>query len=184
MKQSLVLASNDLQDIERATGTCSRTFPSLLHDPFFSNGFLQMYYCNGEVSVQKGVKTDGTVSKISFKHLHLAYGKVSSVVTPDSNSSGGPGAKEAILHCLDPESICSRLPQCLSVHRAHHHLGSQVHVPKKLYCMVWIQRAHAAGCLITCDPVEANDFTPRNSAAHEHFDHARPQSFFSCCCSL
>jgi hypothetical protein len=226
MKQSLVLASNDLQDIERGTGTCSRIFPSLFRDPFFQMSFYKCITAMGKCQFRRGENGRDGQQKypLSICTWHMARSALSSrrtvthlevqvpkkllsrcqrsytalsgsgeqqvasmpLCTSCSSSLGipGPGAKEAILHCLDPESICSRLPRCLSVHRAHHHLGSQVQVPKKLYCMVWIQRAHAAGCLNTCDPVEANDFTPRNSAAQEHFDHARPQSLFSCCCSL
>jgi hypothetical protein len=180
-----VLAANDLhQDIERATGTCSsRIFPSLSCS-FFSNEFLQTYYyCNGEVSVQLGVETDETVSKISFISIctwHMARSALSSHRTVTHLEVRVPKKLYRIVRI-------QRAAGCISLYISlAHHLGSQDQMPKKLYCIVRIERA--AGCLslhivrITWDPVDANDFTPPPAEAERSVFRECYHAFRCCCC--
>jgi hypothetical protein len=147
MKQSLVLASNDLQDIERGTGTCSRIFPSLFRDPFFQMSFYKCITAMGKCQFRRGENGRDCQQKypLSICTWHMARSALSSrrtvthlevqvpkkllsrcqrsytalsgsgeqqvasmpLCTSCSSSLGipGPGAKEAILHCQDPESM-------------------------------------------------------------------------------
>jgi hypothetical protein len=102
----------------------------LFRAPFFSNEFLQTYdYCNGEVSVQLGVETDETVSKISFISIctwHMARSALSSHRTVTHLEVRVPKK----LYCI---VRIQRAAGCLSLYISlAHHLGSQVQMPKKL----------------------------------------------------